>query len=108
MATGLALYEELAACGIATIEVYPYAGYRELVRPARLPKKTTIDGVLARVGALRGAGVDVPRLEMWSHDGLDALLAAVIARDHRQGSARRASCGHDDSAIWLPAPPSAR
>jgi predicted nuclease with RNAse H fold len=103
MATGFALYEALASRGIETIEVYPYAGYRELLGRARLPRKQTVEGVVARIDALLKVGVRVEWPEMWSHDGLDALLAAVIARDHRAGRAQRASCGHDESAIWLPA-----
>jgi predicted nuclease with RNAse H fold len=103
MATGFALYEALAFRGIETIEVYPYAGYRELVGRARLPSKQTVEGMTARIEGLLSLGVRVEWPEMWSHDGLDALLAAVIARHHRAGTARRASCGHDESAIWLPA-----
>jgi predicted nuclease with RNAse H fold len=103
IAVGLALFEELGARSVEAIEVYPHGAYRELVKPDRLPKKTTVAGVLARVEALRGAGIEEERLEMWSHDALDALVAALVARDHRLGTARRASCGHDESAIWLPA-----
>lgn len=38
-----------------------------------------------------------------SHDVLDALAAALVALDRSRGRASRASCGHDGSAIWLPA-----
>jgi predicted nuclease with RNAse H fold len=103
IAVGLALFEELGARSVEAIEVYPHGAYRELVKPDRLPKKTTVAGVLARVAALRGAGIEEVHLDMWSHDGLDALVAAVVARDRLAGTARRASCGHDESAIWLPA-----
>ncbi len=40
---------------------------------------------------------------MWSHDSLDALMAALIARDRTEGRAEMVTCGHDESAIWLPA-----
>jgi len=55
----------------------------------------------ARAQFLSAASVDVPDLVMWSHDGLDALLAAAIASDVSTGRAVRVTCGHDDSAIWL-------
>jgi hypothetical protein len=41
---------------------------------------------------------------MWSHDALDALLGSLVAIHHKAGTALRASCGHDLSAIWLPPP----
>jgi predicted nuclease with RNAse H fold len=104
IATGFALYDALASRGVQSLEVYPYAGYR-YIWPGRLPKKTTVDGVRARVQALRGVGVEQTHMEMWSHDGLDAALAAVIARDFMAGKALRVGCGHDDSAIWLPSLP---
>jgi predicted nuclease with RNAse H fold len=104
IAAGLDLFHELRRRGSEPIEVYPYAGYRELVRPARLPRKTTAEGVQARVEALHRAGIHGDNLVMWSHDGLDALLAALIARDYAAGTAVAVSCGHDGSAIWLPAP----
>jgi predicted nuclease with RNAse H fold len=110
MATGFALYQKLRAAGIEPIEVFPYAAYRELVRPERLPKKQAVAGLRARAAALRMLGVREAALQMWSHDGLDAFVGAVVARDHARGDARAATCGHDASAIWLPAtqPPDAR
>lgn len=104
IATGFEVYSELRRRGIEALEVYPYGGYRELVRPKRLPKKQTSEGIRVRVRALQKTGVEEANLQMWSHDGLDALLAAVIARDYYSGVARAATCGHDGSAIWLPAP----
>jgi predicted nuclease with RNAse H fold len=104
MATGLATYDALRGRGAAVVEVFPYAGFRELVRPARLPKKSTADGARVRIEALRRAGVEAEDLPMWSHDALDALLAALIAHDHAAGTAAAATCGHDGSAIWLPQP----
>jgi predicted nuclease with RNAse H fold len=103
MATGLALYGTFRGAGVEPIEVFPYAAFRELIRPARLPRKQTAPGIHARVTALRTLGVDEPTLPAWSHDALDALVGAVVARDHRAGTARAATCGHDRSAIWLPA-----
>jgi predicted nuclease with RNAse H fold len=103
MATGFALFDAFRAAGVEPIEVFPYAAYRELILPARLPRKQTAAGVQARVTALRTLGIDEPTLPAWSHDALDALVGAVVARDHRACTACAATCGHDRSAIWLPA-----
>ena len=51
---------------------------------------------------LRAAGIEVDGLER-SHDFLDAALVALVARHRSAGTARVAGCGHDSSAIWLPA-----
>ena len=51
---------------------------------------------------LQNRGVAIEGLEMWSHDSLDALLAALVAHDVAQGTAVKVGCGHDASAIWLP------
>jgi predicted nuclease with RNAse H fold len=85
------------------LETYPHAIFRTLLgrRPA---KKTTGLGIAERVAALRLVGVDEPALAMWSHDALDAAAAAVVALDHRSGSAVAIRCERDDTAIWLPAP----
>lgn len=103
IATGLALYGALRRAGVEAIEVFPYGAYRELARPERLPKKQTAAGVEARVRVLRRLGFNEPDSPIRSHDSLDALVGAVIARDHASGTARAATCGHDGSAIWLPA-----
>ena len=58
--------------------------------------------LVARVGVLRSAGVEVNGLEK-SHDFLDAALVALVARHRSLGTARVATCGHDQSGIWLPA-----
>jgi predicted nuclease with RNAse H fold len=101
--TGLRVFEALRTSNVPTIEVYPHAGYRVLARGRQLPKKSTAAGVRVRVDLLRSAGVLAEALPMWSHDGLDALLGAVVARDYSRGASVGVSCGHDDSAIWLPA-----
>jgi predicted nuclease with RNAse H fold len=102
METGFALYDALAGVDAPALEVFPYAGFRALAAGRRLPKKSTIEGINARVELLQARGIAVPRLATWSHDALDALLAALVARDYGEGRAQRVSCGHDDSAIWLP------
>jgi predicted nuclease with RNAse H fold len=103
IATGLAVYSALAGSVRAElIEVFPYAGFRVLTRPARLARKTSVAGIRQRVDALRAAGLRVKNLELWSHDSIDAALAAIIARQRQNGSAAPVTCGHDDSVIWLP------
>lgn len=104
IATGLELYSALAKTVAAElIEVYPYAGFRVLTDPSRLAKKTSVAGTRQRVDALRAAGLRGDHLELWSHDSLDAALAAIIALQRHNRSALRVTCGHDGSAIWLPA-----
>jgi predicted nuclease with RNAse H fold len=89
--------------GPELIEVYPYAGFRELAGGERLAKKTSPAGRRRRAELLAAAGVAVDGTEALSHDLIDALVAALTARDRARGRARRVTCGHDDSAIWLPA-----
>jgi predicted nuclease with RNAse H fold len=103
MATGIGLFDTLRAAGHDPVEAYPYGGFR-LLAGGRLPKKTTVEGRSARVALLRSAGVEVDGLEK-SHDFLDAALVALVARQRSLGTARVATCGHDQSGIWLPAPP---
>jgi predicted nuclease with RNAse H fold len=104
MATGLRVHDQLQALRIPVLEMFPYAGFRELADGAKLPKKQTVAGVEARVALLRHAGVQVEHLQMWSHDSIDAVLGALVALHYHRGIARSAGCGHDESAIWLPLP----
>jgi predicted nuclease with RNAse H fold len=101
MARGLELFRALTDAGVETIEVFPYAGYRALAGTSRLPKKTTAAGIKDRIRLLRERGIDEPHLEMWSHDGLDALLAALIALGPRRAVGHEGP-GCDESKIWLP------
>ncbi len=103
MEVGFAVH---AAVGERAIEVYPHAGFRALAAGRRLAKKTTPEGRAERAALLRAAGVTGERIEDATHDGLDALLAALVALGHSRGVARGVTCGHDRSAIWLPAAPS--
>lgn len=102
MKTGLEVHRQLAAGGRMVIEVYPHAGYLRLAGAKSLPKKQTLAGARTRISALAAAGISRTRLPMWSHDGLDALLAALVAHANAVGTAVPATCGHDGSAIWLP------
>ena len=101
MAAGISLFDALRATGHDPVEAFPYAGFR-LLAGMQLPKKTTPEGRTIRVRLLRQSGVHVDGLER-SHDFLDAALLALVARHRSLGTARVATCGHDDSAIWLPA-----
>ena len=103
MATGIALFDLLRRAGHDPVEAYPYGGFR-LLAGGRLPKKTTAEGRALRAELLRSRGVEVDGLEK-SHDFLDAALVALVARQRSLGTARVATCGHDQSGIWLPAPP---
>ena len=104
IATGFAVYEALRDAPYEVLEVYPHAGFRALAQGSSLPPKQTAAGLRARIALLASAGVSAEHLPMWSHDGLDALLAALVALQSASGRALRVTCGHDDSAIWLPKP----
>lgn len=105
IATGLEVYSALGASLRAElIEVFPYAGFRVLTRPARLAKKTSVAGIRQRIDALCAAGLRIAHLELWSHDSLDATVAAFIALQRRNDEAVGVTCGHDDSTVWLPEP----
>jgi predicted nuclease with RNAse H fold len=102
MQVGLRLFEAFAAAGQSAIEVYPHGAF-SILSGTPLPKKTTPAGILARAAVLERPGTDDRHLRLWSHDSLDAAISAVVARDHAEGRARPAGCGHDASTIWLPA-----
>jgi predicted nuclease with RNAse H fold len=107
MRVGFSVWGALVDAGHDPIEVYP-AGVFQVLAGHRPPKKTTAAGRRARIELLAG-WIDLPAgIELWSHDGLDALAAALTAHQGATGVARR--CGHDasscdGSAIWLPAQP---
>jgi predicted nuclease with RNAse H fold len=107
MRVGFSVWDALAAAGHEPIEVYPAGVFRVLAGHVP-PKKTTPAGRRARIGLLAPA-IDLPvGIDHWSHDGLDALAAALTA--HRRATGLARACGHDGptcdgSAIWLPAPP---
>ena len=103
MAVGIQVFAQVRTAGVPAIEVYPHAGFRSLAGWKKLAKKTEPAGIAERTDLLRKAGVDDRWLALWSHDALDAALAAVVARDRVLGTASAATCGHDGSAIWLPA-----
>lgn len=104
MQVGFDLWRALRGAGHEPLEVYP-SGVFTTLAGKRLPKKSTRAGLRARI-ALLEPHVELPdAIEMWSHDGLDALGAAVTARQKWAGVAIRIAHAEptcDGSAIWLP------
>jgi predicted nuclease with RNAse H fold len=100
---GIALFSALRAAGHEPVEVYPHAVFRVLHDGRRPLNKRTAEGRHLRAALLRAAGVACPALERWGHDALDAAAAALVALRRAQARARPVTCGHDGTAIWLPA-----
>lgn len=103
ISAGIDLFAALRASGHEPIEVYPHGVFCVLNHGHRPPGKRTADGIDARVLLLRAAGVSASWPAMATHDVVDATAAAVVALQHAGGLAEPATCGHDGSAIWLPA-----
>ena len=107
MQVGFNLWAALRDAGHVPIEVYPAGVFRVLA--GRVPaRKTTRVGARDRMELLARHVELPPTIEMWSHDGIDALGAALTAHQKGDGTAR--AIGHDaatcdGSAIWLPATP---
>jgi hypothetical protein len=80
---------------------YPHAGFHVLAG-GRLPPKRKTDGLRERASLLRSEGVDAEGMQLWSHDALDAALAALLAVRAHEGTAIPVGCGHERSAIWIP------
>lgn len=104
MAAGFEVHRLAGLAGLRPVEVYPHAAFRRLAGGIAPPSKATPAGIRARAALLSEQGITEPSLLMWGHDGLDAAVAAVVARDAARGTAEEITCGHDGSAIWLPAP----
>lgn len=98
---GLEVFERLSGKDSRVVEVFPHAAFVRLAG-GRIPSKKTVAGLNKRAELLESAGVKAPWLSMWSHDSLDAAVSAVVALRVHEGAAVKASCEHDDSAIWLP------
>jgi predicted nuclease with RNAse H fold len=103
IAVGVRLFAALRDAGHRPLEVFPHATFRVLAGGRRPPKKQTVEGLRARTSMLRAAGVSGPMIATWTHDAVDAASAALVALHHTRGTARAVTCGHDRSAIWLPA-----
>ena len=109
---GIGLHERLRDASDAdVIEVFPYACFRRLAGGDHLPTKSSVEGMRARVALLEAAGFDDPHLDLWSHDSIDAAVAALVAAQRAEGTAEGlgcpadSRCGLDGSVIWLPASP---
>ena len=101
IAVGVSLWAALRTAGHAPTEVYPHAVFRVLNGGRRPGKKQTAEGRRQRAELLRTAGM-AARAEA-THDVLDATAAALVALHHVRDTAQPITCGHDRSAIWLPA-----
>lgn len=101
MAKGFEVFELAKKVCPDVIEVYPHAGFRALAA-GTLPSKQTAEGLRMRSMLLQSAGMEIHGLELWSHDSLDAAVAALTAHRKSQGTASAVGCGHDDSEIWIP------
>ena len=112
MATGFRTWATLRRADHTPIEVYP-AGVFRVLNGKVPPKKSTLAGLRARV-ALLAPHVALPTdIDMWSHDGIDAIAAALVARWSVDGRATRLGHGEpehpdpgcDSSAVWIPSRP---
>jgi hypothetical protein len=104
MTTGFATWAALREAGHQPIEVYP-AGVFRVLHGTVPPKKATLAGLRARVALLAPHVVLPDSIDMWSHDGLDATAAALVARWSTDGRAERighTEAGCDLSSVWIP------
>ncbi|MSO79739.1 MAG: DUF429 domain-containing protein [Acidimicrobiia bacterium] len=107
MQVGFRVFEQLRGAGHEPIEVYPSGAFRVLAE-VRLPKKSTVAGRHARLDVLQ-RHVELPDdASSWSHDTIDATVAALVAMwqttDGPVAAARHDRPGCDSSAIWIPVP----
>ena len=106
IAVGFDLWAGLRAAGHEPVEVYPAGVFRSL--SGRVPpRKTSHAGAHARLALLAPRLALPAAVEVWSHDGIVALGAGLVAHQKSAGTARavgHAGPGCDGSAIWLPAP----
>jgi hypothetical protein len=105
MQVGFAAWAVCRAHGPEPLEVYPAGAFRVLAG-GRVAPKSTPAGLDARRALLTRVVTPPPGFAMWSHDGLDAMVAALTAADHARG--RATGHGHTDPgcdtvAVWLPA-----
>jgi Protein of unknown function (DUF429) len=101
MAVAQTLHERVTASGRQALETYPHGVFSTLLG-RRPPKKTTAAGITERVQLLNAAGLVEPTLAMWSHDGLDAAAAALVALHCYREIATEIRSERDGTSIWLP------
>jgi hypothetical protein len=102
MRLGFGLHEMLRGGGGGEpMEVYPHGVFHRLSKGGKLIKKTSLEGNRARVELLRSAGVRLA-VELLTHDGVDAVAAALVAWGPSEGIGCPVGPAHDGSLIWLP------
>jgi predicted nuclease with RNAse H fold len=95
MRSGFALWDALRAVGHEPVEAYPAGCFWQLCGRRWPPKKSTPDGRAARLALLEPF---VGSLDLTSHDHIDAVMAAVVARGpHR--IVRHTAPGCDSSTL---------
>ena len=105
MRVGFAAWATCRAAGREPLEVYPAGAFRVLAG-TRVPSKATPEGLAARRQLLATEITPPPGFAMWSHDGVDAAVAAVTAAHRARGDATgygHAAAGCDPTAVWMPA-----
>jgi hypothetical protein len=107
MHVGFAAWTACRSVGPEPLEVYPAGAFRVLAG-AKVPSKATPAGLAVRRQLLASEIAPPPGFAMWSHDGIDAAVAALTAAHRSRGVA--VGFGHSDpacdtSAVWLPAGP---
>jgi len=110
MQVGFSAWATCRAHGPEPMEVYPAGAFRVLAA-GRVPPKSTAAGLEARRRLLSDAVEPPPGFAMWSHDGLDATVAALTAADAAEGGATafgHTGPGCDPVAVWMPAGPADR
>lgn len=104
MTTGFATWAALREAGHEPLEVYP-AGVFRVLHGGVPPKKSTLAGLRTRIELLTPNVALPDAIDMWSHDGLDAIAAALVARWSTDGRAERighSAAGCDGSSVWIP------
>ena len=106
MREGFRLWQLLRDREHTPIEVYPHGAFTALAGH-RPPNKKKPEGERARLDLL-ARHIDLPRTAaQWSHDTIDAAVAALVAvwsaTEGPAVAARHDHEGEDGSAIWIPA-----
>lgn len=101
MVTGFEVWRLLRAAGVEVVETYPAAAYHRLNGGRWPPRKSSRPGRAARLELLRSR-MELPQgAGEWSHDTLDAAVAALVAAI---GEPLPHTCPNPDgSSLWLPA-----
>ena len=108
MTTGLVVWEACRTAGVEPLETYPHGVFWQLSGGPMFHKQRPA-GTRERIAVLSRHVVLPEGIEMWGHDGIDALAAAYVAWHGARSSVLRLSCDedlewavHDGSAMWLP------